>query len=164
MADELAPSVSVRPLREDDLPALFDIQLDRAAQRLAAFTDEATAHDRDAYVTKFRRLLTDEAVVLRAVEVDGEVVGSVAAFPIEGDIEVTYWVRTDWWGRGVASAALAALLTEVSMRPLHARVVADNVGSLRVLERNGFARIGSEESFAPARQAVVTEVVLRLDG
>jgi [ribosomal protein S5]-alanine N-acetyltransferase len=50
----------------------------------------------------------------------------------------------------------------VSARPLHARVVADNVGSLRVLERNGFTRIGSEESFAPARAGVVTELILRL--
>jgi [ribosomal protein S5]-alanine N-acetyltransferase len=163
MVDDPALRVRVRPLREEDLPALFEIQLDAAAQRLAAFTDEATAHDRDAYVAKFRRLLADEAVLLRAVEVEGEVVGSVAAFPIEGDVEVTYWIRADWWGRGVATAALAALLAEAPARPLHARVAADNAGSIRVLERNGFVRVGSEESFAPARRATVTELILRLD-
>ncbi|MHA7133871.1 GNAT family N-acetyltransferase [Oerskovia turbata] len=163
MTDDIASKVSVRALREEDLPALFDIQLDGAAQRLAAFTDEATARDRDAYVAKFRRLLADEAVAQRAVVVEGEVIGSVAAFPIEGDVEVTYWIRTDWWGRGVATAALAALLAEVPARPLHARVVEDNAGSIRVLERNGFVRVGSEESFAPARRETVTELILRLE-
>ena len=89
-------------------------------------------------------------------------VGSAAVFPVEGDTEVTYWIRKDWWGRGVATATLAALLAEVPTRPLHARVVEDNVGSLRVLERNGFVRVGSEESYAPGRQETVTELILRL--
>lgn len=161
MTDDVARRVSLRAAREDDLPTLFEIQLDDTAQHQAAFTD-ATARDRDAYLRKFRRILADDAIVSRVVEVDGEVVGSVAVFPIEGDTEVTYWIRRDWWGRGVATAALAALLQEVRTRPLQARVAEDNHGSRRVLERNGFVRIGSEESFATARDATVTELILEL--
>lgn len=161
MADDPARKVSLRTLREDDLPTLFEIQLDARAQHLAAFTD-ATAGDRDAYLAKFRRILADAAIVSRVVEVDGAVVGSAAVFPIEGDTEVTYWIQRDWWGRGVASAALAALLAEVPARPLQARVAEDNLGSLRVLERNGFVRVGSEDSFAPARDATITELILEL--
>lgn len=163
MTDDVARRVSLRAAREDDLPTLFEIQLDDTAQHQAAFTD-ATARDRDAYLRKFLRILADDAIVSRVVEVDGEVVGSVAVFPIEGDTEVTYWIRRDWWGRGVATAALAALLQEVRTRPLQARVAEDNHGSRRVLERNGFVRIGSEESFATARDATVTELILELPG
>ncbi|MBE7699735.1 GNAT family N-acetyltransferase [Oerskovia sp. Sa1BUA8] len=161
MTDDVARRVSLRAAREDDLPTLFEIQLDDTAQHQAAFTD-ATARDRDAYLEKFRRILADDTIVAKVVEIEGDVVGSVAVFPIEGDTEVTYWIRKDWWGRGVATAALAALLADVTERPLHARVVQDNLGSVRVLERNGFVRVGSEESFAPARGATVTELVLVL--
>jgi hypothetical protein len=49
MADNVAGGVSLRALREDDLPTMFEIQLDDTAQRLAAFTDK-TARDRDAYL------------------------------------------------------------------------------------------------------------------
>lgn len=163
MADNVAGGVSLRALREDDLPTMFEIQLDDAAQRLAAFTD-TTARDRDAYVQKFRKILANDAIVTKVVEIGGEVVGSVAAFPIEGDTEVTYWIRTDWWGRGVATAAVAALLDEVTVRPLYGRVAEDNIGSVRVLERNGFVLVGSEDSFAAARQATVTELIFKLSG
>ena len=161
MTDEATRRSRLRRMREDDLPVLFEIQRDATAQRQAAFTD-ATAGDRDAYLSKFRRILADDAIVSRVVEVDGEVVGSVAAFPIEGDTEVTYWIRRDWWGRGVATEALAALLQEVPTRPLQARVAEDNHGSRRVLERNGFVRVGSEESFATERDATITELILEL--
>jgi ribosomal-protein-alanine N-acetyltransferase len=159
--ENLAGEMSLRPLREDDLPTMFEIQLDDTAQQLAAFTGK-DARDRDAYLAKFRKILADDSIVTRVVEIGGEVVGSVAAFPIEGDLEVTYWIRRDWWGRGVASAALAALLDEVTARPLRGRVAEDNLGSVRVLERNGFVLVGSEQAFAGARQATITELIFRL--
>ncbi|MFJ8430169.1 GNAT family N-acetyltransferase [Kitasatospora sp. NPDC094019] len=162
MTDDVAGDISLRPLTEDDVPVLFDIQLDEEAQHLAAFTDAATARDADAFRQKYRRILADDAIVNRVVEVRGEVVGSVATFPIEGDTELTYWIRKDWWGRGLATAAVAALLDEVTERPIQARVVEDNAGSVRVLERNGFVRVGSEDSFAPGRQATVTELIFEL--
>ena len=162
MPDELpgnlSGSLSLRPLREDDLPALFEMQLDAESRRLAAFVSEASL-DREAYLEKHRKFLLDDAITNFAVVLDGEVIGSAGTFPIEGDIELTYWIRKDVWGRGAGSAAVAALLRNVPVRPLHARVVEDNAGSIRVLERNGFVRIGSEDSFAEGRGAIVTELI-----
>lgn len=162
MADNVAGGVSLRALREDDLPTMFEIQLDDTAQHLAAFTDDKTARDRDAYLQKFRKILANDAIVTKVVEIGGEIVGSVAAFPVEGDTEVTYWIRKDWWGRGVATAAVAALLDEVTVRPVYGRVAEDNLGSVRVLERNGFVLVGSEDAFASARQATITELIFKL--
>lgn len=34
-----------------------------------------------------------------------------------------------------------------------------NLGSVRALERNGFVSVGSEDSFAPGRQATVTKLI-----
>ncbi|MET0578289.1 MAG: GNAT family N-acetyltransferase, partial [Ilumatobacteraceae bacterium] len=44
----------------------------------------------------------------------------------------------EYWGRGIATAALTAFLGEVTERPLHADVLKTNVGSLRVLQKCGF--------------------------
>jgi RimJ/RimL family protein N-acetyltransferase len=52
---------------------------------------------------------------------------------------------------------VAALLAEVRERPLTAHVAAHNVGSMRVLERNGFVEIGREQ------EGDVVLVAFRLD-
>ncbi|WP_246158531.1 GNAT family N-acetyltransferase [Catellatospora sichuanensis] len=62
-------------------------------------------------------------------------VGSIASFVIEGDTEVTYWIDRSFWGRGIASRALGLLLELNPVRPLFARVVSDNIGSLKVLQK-----------------------------
>ena len=50
------------------------------------------------------------------------------------------------------------------MRPLFARAASDNVRSLKVLQRAGFAIIGTEISFANGRNREIEETILRLDG
>jgi RimJ/RimL family protein N-acetyltransferase len=76
---------------------------------------------------------------------------------------VTYWVDRTQWGKGIASAALQILLAETVERPLYARAASDNVGSLRVLEKAGFRRVGVNRDFAPGRGEEIEETILRLD-
>jgi len=151
---------SLREVRDEDLPVLFEIQTDPDGQHMAAFTD--TSNDREKYLRKHRQLLADDTVLQRVVVADGEVVGSVASFVLAGDTEVTYWIRRDFWGRGLATRALTALLEEQPVRPVFARAAHDNAASIRVLERNGFVRVGEEESFAEARQGDIREIIFRL--
>ncbi|MFL6059886.1 MAG: GNAT family N-acetyltransferase [Marmoricola sp.] len=79
-----------------------------------------------------------------------------------GPTEVTYWIRRARWGQGIATAALAELVSVVEERPLWARVASDNVGSASVLERNGFTRVGTEAGFARARGTEIEETIYRL--
>jgi RimJ/RimL family protein N-acetyltransferase len=81
----------------------------------------------------------------------------VLSFVRDGERQVGYWIARDRWGRGIATAALTALLEQVTERPLCARVAAHNRGSLRVLEKCGFRLVGEE------RQEHVAVCVLRLD-
>jgi RimJ/RimL family protein N-acetyltransferase len=48
-------------------------------------------------------------------------------------------------------------------RPLYARAASDNAGSIRVLEKCGFTRVGGGRAFAHGRDEETEEVVLRLD-
>ena len=57
-----------------------------------------------------------------------------------------YWVDRDRNGRGLATAAVGAAVAtafgELGLHRLEAGTLVDNVASQRVLERNGFTRIG----------------------
>ena len=109
------------------------------------------------------RLRADTSVSNRVIDVDGAVAGTIASFRIDDQLEVTYWVDRTLWGKGIASAALQMLLAETAERPVHARAASDNVGSLRVLEKAGFRRIGVDRGFALGRGEEIEETILRLD-
>lgn len=155
--------IRLRECEQSDLDRFFAFQLDGEANRMAAFTREDPA-DREAFDALWRRITADDGVVTRTVTVDGEVAGSIMTFQRDGDgaTEVTYWIDPARWGHGIASQALAALLSEVTVRPLHARVAKDNLRSLGVLRRNGFAVAGEDSGYAAGRGEVVEEYVLRL--
>jgi RimJ/RimL family protein N-acetyltransferase len=129
--------------------------------RMAAFTPE-DPDDRQRFDAHMVRVMAMPDVVNRAIIWEGDVVGSIASFVLEGRTEVTYWIDRAVWGRGIASQALSSFLEDVRVRPLYARAASDNTGSLRVLEKNGFRVIDTEVSFAPARGAEIEESVLRL--
>ena len=64
--------------------------------------------------------------------------------------------------KGVATRALSEFLGHVQVRPMYARVVKDNIASLRVLEKCGFTICGEGKGFAYARGEEVEEFILRL--
>ncbi|MFI2409388.1 GNAT family N-acetyltransferase [Streptomyces sp. NPDC018947] len=154
--------VALREVHDSDLPVFFRQMNDPEALRMAAFTFEDPA-DRDAFEAHWKRIRASSAVV-RTILGDGDVIGSAAVYGEPGEREVTYWVDRAYWGRGVATAALRALLAEVPDRPLYARAAADNAGSRRVLEKCGFVTSALERGFAQARGEEIDEVVLHLMG
>jgi len=155
-------AVTLRPVQASDLDALFRQMGDPESVRMAAFTPE-DPDDRQWFDAHMARVMASPEITHRAITWRGDLVGSIASFVVEGQTEVTYWIDRAAWGRGIASQALALLLEEVRIRPLHARAASDNAGSLRVLEKAGFRVIGTEVSFAPARGAEIEETILRLD-
>ncbi len=69
------------------------------------------------------------------------VAGNIGSWQQNGQQLLGYWIGREFWGRGVATQALALLVDEVSIRPLYAHVVEHNVGSIRVLENVAFGAI-----------------------
>ncbi|GAB2810346.1 GNAT family N-acetyltransferase [Streptomyces sp. NPDC054796] len=158
----MASVVVLRDAEESDVPLFFQHQSDADARHMAAFTAKDPA-DREAFEKKWKKILGKDDWTKKTILVDGEIAGHVVTYEQEGDLEVTYWIGKEHWGRGIAGQALAALLREVTTRPLFGRTVSDNIASQRVLERNGFVRVGEEESFANSRGEDVREIIFRLD-
>ena len=155
-------NISLRPLEDRDLDAIFEQVTDPESIRMAAFTSEAQT-DRRTFLDRTSRLRADTSVTHLVIEVDGAVAGTIGSFHIDDQLEVTYWVDRAHWGRGIASAALRLLLAETAERPVYARAASDNAASLRVLEKAGFRRIGVDRGFARGRGEEIEETILRLD-
>jgi RimJ/RimL family protein N-acetyltransferase/SAM-dependent methyltransferase len=130
--------VRLRDVAEEDLPIFFVHQDDPIANRMAAFP----ARERAAFMAHWARILADPTLGKQTILLDDEVAGNIVSFTIDGEREVGYWVGRQHWGRGVATRALAAFLPMVTERPLYAHVAKANRGSLRVLQKCGFAVTG----------------------
>jgi RimJ/RimL family protein N-acetyltransferase len=155
-------NVSLRPLEDRDLDPIYQQVADPEAIRMAAFTAEDQT-DRSAFLRRTARLRADASVSHLVIDVDGAVAGTIGSFRIDNQLEVTFWVDRTQWGKGIASAALQILLGETAERPVYARAASDNAGSLRVLEKAGFRRVGVDRGYAPGRGEEIEETILRLD-
>lgn len=153
--------VPLREVRTEDIPVFYSYQADPEANALAG----VPSRDRDAYAAHWAKLRADPDVLLRTITTeDGAVAGQLLSFPRDGVREIGYWLGRPFWGRGIASAALAEFLPLVAERPVYGVVSEANVASRRVLERNGFvlAERHERESLLPGR-GTVTVLVFRLD-
>ncbi len=128
--------VELREIRESDIPILFAYQDDRAANEMAAFP----ARDEQAFREHLGRVLANPDNIARAIVDGGVVVGQIGSWSDEADgtRDVGYWIGREHWGNGYATAALRALILIEPIRPLWAYIAEHNVGSQRVVERNGF--------------------------
>ena len=134
--------LELRDVLDSDLPILFEHQWDPEANRMAAFP----ARERDAFLAHWRgKVLVNPSNGRKTVLVDGHVAGYVVSWNADDLRLAGYWIGRAFWGRGVASAALAAYLQHEQTRPLCAWVAVHNTGSIRVLEKCGFQRMSTRE-------------------
>ena len=156
----MTESVQLRAVEDDDLPVFFAQQLDAEAVRMAAFP----SRDHDAFMAHWTKIrATPQDTITRTIVVADRVAGNVGSWVQAGERNVSYWLGREFWGRGIASAALALLLDEVKARPLHGRVVSHNVASIRVLQKCGFT-IAGREKFPDAGGGEIEEIILILTG
>jgi RimJ/RimL family protein N-acetyltransferase len=152
----------LRAVVNDDLPIFFEQQLDQEANYMAAFTAKDPT-DREAFTAHWHKILADATVIIKTIVFNRQVVGSVLSYEEEGKPEVSYWLGKEYWGKGLATRALAEFLAHHNKtRPIYARAAKDNLGSRRVLEKCGFTIIGEAKGFANARGREIEELVLEL--
>ncbi|MFE1801449.1 GNAT family N-acetyltransferase [Streptomyces sp. NPDC059517] len=138
--------VRLRPVAEADLEAFFEQEQDPEATRRSRFP----ARPRGRFMTHWAtRILGDDTVLVRTVDVAGAPAGHIVAWwEAGGDGKedrrfVGYWLGRPYWGRGIGTQALALFLREESNRPLYADPFTENTASVRLLEHHGFRHTGT---------------------
>jgi RimJ/RimL family protein N-acetyltransferase len=155
-----AHEVRIRTVEDQDLDVFFDHQADQEATEMAAFP----ARDKDQFAKHWAKIRADDTTVQRTIVVDGTVAGNIGSWEQDGQRLLGYWIGREYWGRGVATEALAQFVRQVTTaRPLYAHVAVHNIGSIRVLEKCAFRRDRAREAQAPAPDDGIEEFVFVLD-
>jgi RimJ/RimL family protein N-acetyltransferase len=146
------PGLTLRPWREEDLPALIAAHQDPMMQRWLA-TRVADAAEADAWLAAQQAGWADGTRCSFAVLGAGTTtpLGHVAAKglgPGTRPAEIGYWIAAEARGRGIAPAAVSAVADWVLQRVHRLELLhsVDNHASCRVAEKSGFAFA----SFLPA--------------
>ena len=151
--------VRLRTVEDADLEVFFEHQADPQGVEMAAFP----ARDRDQFDAHWAKLRADATLFVRTILADGEVAGNIGSWPDHDVRLLGYWIGREYWGRGVATRAVALLAEELAVRPLGAHVAAHNLGSIRVLEKCGFRRDRDREAAEPVPVDGIEEFVYVLD-
>ena len=154
-------AIQLREVQPSDLPIFFAQQADPIGYQMAAFTARDPS-DQAAFMDHWAKILVNPTSTIRTIVWQDQVVGNILCFLWDGLPEVGYWLGRDYWGRGIATQALAALLQIIPVRPLYAHAARDNHGSIRVLEKCGFRVTSYSSSWANARGAEIEEAILEL--
>ena len=132
------------PMRGDvpDLVKLADNK--RIYEVLARLPNPYTRADGIAFVEIFAQRPDERPY---AITLDDHFIGVVGlTFYPEGPPELGYWLGEPHWGKGIMSEAVKALLEAAFATHLFPRIksraLASNAGSLNVLEKAGFLKIG----------------------
>lgn len=132
------------PIRGDvpDLVRLADNR--RIAEVLARLPSPYTRADGIAFIEIFAQRPDERPYAITLKEQFIGVVG--LTFHAEAPPELGYWLGEPYWGQGLMSEAVKGLLDAAFATRLYPRIraqaLADNAGSLNVLEKAGFVRLG----------------------
>ena len=133
--------VELRHVTEDDVEIFFEHQRDPASVEMSAFAPR----DHEAHVTHWRKVMSDPACITRTIVAGGVIAGNLGSWVQDETRELGYVLGKEFWGRGIATKAVAAFLDELGERPIVAWVATHNLGSIRVLEKCGFVESRREK-------------------
>jgi len=143
--------LSIRLVREKDLPSLLEINADDTVTRYLPYESWRGMADGQEWLGRaVARLTAGEAwqfvIVQRA---SGRVIGSCLLFHFDlpsGRAELGYLLGREYWGAGYMREAASALVDfafgTAGLRRLEAEINPRNEASARLLERVGFVKEG----------------------
>jgi [ribosomal protein S5]-alanine N-acetyltransferase len=147
----VTPRLTLRLVREDDLPSLLEMNADDAVTRYLPYDSWRGMADAQAWLARAQaRLAAGEAwQFVMALRGSGRVIGSCLLFHFDrpnGRAELGYLLGRTHWGGGYMQEAGAALVGHAfgpaGLRRLEAEIDPRNEASARLLERLGFVKEG----------------------
>ncbi len=152
-------SITLRDVSTLDLPILYEQQLDPEATAMAAFP----SRDHEAFMQHWASIMADKTCLLKTILYEDQIAGNIVSWGHPTEREVGYWLGKEFWGKGIATAALTEFLKIEKTRPLVAHVVRHNVASQRVLLKCGFKVIGLNWAMGANTKEMSEELILQLD-
>jgi len=157
----------LRPHRLSDAAAIADSLGDFQVARMLSRVP-APYHHQDALDWLNRQtadVLPDWTLAITTPGDDVHI-GCIGIELRHGQWHVGYWLNRFYWGKGLASEAVHAVVERFFRRMpetvLHSGVFADNPASLKVQEKLGFRITGCSQIYALARNAMVAHIETRL--
>jgi ribosomal-protein-alanine N-acetyltransferase len=139
--------IVLREYSESDLERLVNLANNQNVSRylVSTFPYPYTRDDAEWWIGTGSK---QNGAVTRVIEYQGLFVGSVGISPQSGWRdhlgEIGYWVAEEYWGKGIATAALRQMtdygFANRQFRKLYAPVLGPNVASMSVLEKCGYQR------------------------
>ncbi|HKR59758.1 MAG TPA: GNAT family N-acetyltransferase [Pyrinomonadaceae bacterium] len=154
----MTSDVVLRDVIESDLPVFFEQQLDEQATHMASFP----ARNREAFMKHWAKIMGEKTAIQKTITVGDNVAGYIGSWEQAGERKVGYWLGKEYWGKGIATAALSQFLGQEKVRPMYAHVAKQNIGSIRVLQKCGFT-ISREDNFLDADGKEFEELILKLE-
>ncbi len=160
------PGALLRPWQEEDAPALAryaDNPRIAAAMR-DRFPSPYTIDD----ARRFIAMATGPSGNLfLAIEVRGEAAGGIGIHPLDdvyrGTAEIGYWLAEPFWGNGIVTASVRAIVPAAFERTgagrIQAGIFSGNPASMRVLEKCGFVREAVHKNAITKNGVVMDEMM-----
>jgi len=124
-----------------------------------------------------KRQAKSEMEKVFAIDCNGELCGLIGLI-LQNDVyrksaEIGYWIGEPFWGKGIVTKAIELItryaFDELKLIRIYAGIFEYNVGSIRVLEKNGFKKEGvlkkavfkNGEFWDEHRYALLNDILIR---
>ena len=146
--------VRLRPIREADAEDAYRLFTDdRVFSQMAGESSGSLDEQREFYRGRAERLRTGESYSLAIEEVARPgLIGGISAYPRlhPQQIDIGYWLGVPYWNKGYVTEAVRLVchfsFVYLDAARAYATVFVGNIGSRRVLEKNGFSVDGTLRS------------------
>jgi RimJ/RimL family protein N-acetyltransferase len=155
--------VVLRPYRWADADGMVDYLGDYEVSRwLALVPHPYEAEHARAFLTRKLVPPVDPAHFGLGIETERQFVGGLSLQGTGRTRMLGYWLGRPWWGRGLMTEAVAALLAHafgpMGLPRIGSGVFVGNEASLAIQRRFGFEILGQSQVFSVARGQTITHI------
>jgi RimJ/RimL family protein N-acetyltransferase len=140
-------NIILRSLTTEDAPALAQLANNKKVWDNVRdiLPHPYTIHDAVFFINLIKQ---ENPQVSFAIEYDGTFCGMIGLVP-QKDVyrktaEIGYWLGEPFWGKGIATRAVKLIsdygFTEMDFIRIHTGIFEYNLGSMKVLEKNGYKK------------------------
>ncbi|MCE2612117.1 GNAT family N-acetyltransferase [Flavobacteriaceae bacterium D16] len=142
--------ITLRRLTSEDAETMAQLANNKKIWDCARdlFPHPYTLEDAGAFIGRTEK--EDPAHTFAIVNTKDQLCGVISLMPNEGvyriSSEIGYWIGEAYWGRGIATQAIAQItrygFEELQLERIYAGVYEFNLASMKALEKNGYIKEG----------------------